>query len=261
MNEQQLADLFTEQIDRMLAGETVTTPVEELSELLNLGQQFHQVSFQAGPAAQAAFQGQLAGWFGSIGAAGLGLSKGILLAMIAMFGTGISLVALMMFGWLASTTIRPVVPTLPATQPVQATPVEPAPAIIPSATSKFVSPTETIEPEMPASESDTLPAFSSAGDTLPITATATVTMEVTPSVTTTATITPTAATDTPPEAQTDDDEDNDSGPSLTDDHDRGHGNDPDGVDEDNPGNSSGAGQSSNQNKDKDSKGNGKGKNK
>ena len=67
MNEQQLADLFSEQVDHMLDGESTAMPpnVEDLPELLDIvGQATSQTEFQAGSAAQATFQSQLAGWFG-----------------------------------------------------------------------------------------------------------------------------------------------------------------------------------------------------
>jgi uncharacterized membrane protein YgcG len=67
MNEQQLADLFSEQLDHLLQGEASMLPPEagELQELLEIiGQPISQVQFQASPTAQAAFQSQLTGWFG-----------------------------------------------------------------------------------------------------------------------------------------------------------------------------------------------------
>ena len=66
MNEQELADLFSEQIDGMLQGQTPNagSGIEDLSELLTLGDQLSQTQFQAGAGAQAAFHSQLANWFG-----------------------------------------------------------------------------------------------------------------------------------------------------------------------------------------------------
>ncbi len=265
MNEQQLADLFSEQIERMLAGKTVEAPAAELSELLNLGQQLHQVRFQAGPTAQAAFQAQLAGWFGPTGAAGLGLSKGVVTMLMLVVGTGIGLVALMGLFLQEPVESDPIRVTPRTTRPVSVTPVDILPVVVPSPTSETVSPTpQTPEPEQPArsSESDTLPSFSSQRDTLPITRTTTVEVSPFPTTitpTTTLTPTPTPKITVPAGTQPDDGQDGEETDVINkDDHDRGHGNDPDRIDEDNPGSSSGAGQSSDQNKDKD-KGGGKNK--
>lgn len=62
MNEQQLADLFSEQIDRILQGETshVAPDIDDLQELLELGNQILQTKFQVGSAIHAVFQSQLA---------------------------------------------------------------------------------------------------------------------------------------------------------------------------------------------------------
>jgi len=67
MNEQQVADLCSEQLDRLLAGGPVvdSPDIDDLPELLTLGQQLSQVCFQPTPALQAEFRGQLAMWFGS----------------------------------------------------------------------------------------------------------------------------------------------------------------------------------------------------
>jgi uncharacterized membrane protein YgcG len=80
VNEQQLADLFSEQIDRMLQGQAnVEAPdIEDLHELLNLGKQVSQTQFQASSVAQAAFASQIAAWFGFVNGGTsmiLGLSK------------------------------------------------------------------------------------------------------------------------------------------------------------------------------------------
>lgn len=94
MNEQQLADLFSEQLDRLLAGEATTLPPEagDVPELLEMmGPPTARTQFQAGPAAQAAFQSQLAGWFGvaSGGAAMtiLGLSKFWFISIVTVIVT------------------------------------------------------------------------------------------------------------------------------------------------------------------------------
>ena len=256
MNEQQLADLFSEQLDQILAGKTIAAPVEELSGLLNLGQQLTQVRFQASPAAQAAFQGQVTSWFGSAGGAGLGLSKGLLMAIMMVVGTGIGLVALVssLLGGDLPGNSNPQVPD--TSLPAMATPVETSlPIETPPATSIPVAPTT--ESVITSSEGDTLPAFSTLGDTVltgTVAITVTRTQDIFPLLSTTATTTPTIALDdNQPDGE---DEDN---PSGMDDHDRGHGNDLDGVDEDNPGNSSGVG--SGNDKDKKNEGKGEGKKK
>lgn len=66
MTEQELADRFSDQVDRMLEGQPpeVTAEVDDLADLLSLSEQLTQTQFQAGPAAQAAFLDRLADWFG-----------------------------------------------------------------------------------------------------------------------------------------------------------------------------------------------------
>jgi hypothetical protein len=259
MSEQQLADLFTEQIDRMLAGEAIETPVEELTDLLNLGQQLTQVRYQASPTAQAAFQGQMASWFGSTGGTGLGLSKGMLMAIMTAVGTGIGLIALvtsLLGGDILNDSDSSQMPerSLPAV-------VTPVDALQPAAT-RIVTPTATplkptMVPATTSSDSDTLPSFSELRDTLPISTTELYDVIPLPSATPTPTITSTITTEDEiwPVENSDGPDD---GNSAKDDYDRGHGNDLDGVDEDNPGNSSGVGQGSNENQgsNKDDKGSG-----
>jgi|GEM_PF-2194205 len=109
MNEQQLADLFSEQLDRLLAGEPTQLPPEtdDLPELLEIiGSSTTQTHFQASPAAQAAFQSQLAGWFGLVANGGtpmtiLGLSKiwfiSIVVAVITVVG-GAGIIAVITTG-------------------------------------------------------------------------------------------------------------------------------------------------------------------
>lgn len=257
MNEQQLADLFSEQLDQMLAGKTIESPVEELSSLLNLGQQLTQVRFQASPAAQAAFQGQMAGWFGSAGGAGLGLSKGLLMTLIMAVGTGIGLVALVT-SLLGGSFLSNSDSQMPEKAlPVLATPIETVhPTASPPATSIPVDPTT--ELVTTSSEGDTLPSFSTLGDTV-VTSTVAVTgvQNALPLPTATATITPTTSITDDQPSYSGDEEDGGSPADNKDDHDRGHGNDLDGVDEDNPGNSSGVGSGNNNDKDKDKKNEGK----
>ncbi|MEW5958816.1 MAG: hypothetical protein AB1801_13875 [Chloroflexota bacterium] len=240
MNEQQLADLFSEQIDRLLDGQAMADfqGLEDLSDLFDLGQTLSQVSFQAGPGAQAAFQTQLSGWFGSPGD---GLSAAVsgapkiwlagLVAVMTLLGAGLGLV-----GWLNSDSRRtepqeriyaPVTVELPPTSmPV---PGQDKDATEPPATGKAES-----QPEAPSSMGDTLPtARPSLGDTLP---TSTPTPEPTAEETTEPTLPLPAGT---PAITGADDAGDENPDAASGDHDRGHGNDPDGYDGDNPGNSSG----------------------
>lgn len=127
MNEQQLADLFSEQVDRLLQGETPTLPDEagEVPELLDLiGQPISKIQFQPSPTAQAAFQSQLTGWFGPLNGGSdmaiLGLSKvwfiTILISIVTVvIGTG--LIAVVVTSVFVVTAARPVMasPTVPAT--------------------------------------------------------------------------------------------------------------------------------------------------
>ncbi len=64
MSEQELADLFSEQIDRMLKGENVNVDegLEDLPDLFELGQGLADISFEASSTAQAAFQTQTTRW-------------------------------------------------------------------------------------------------------------------------------------------------------------------------------------------------------
>jgi hypothetical protein len=125
MNKQQLADLFSEQVDHLLHGESTDIPAntEDLQELLDfIGQSTMQNQFQAGPVAQATFQSQLAGWFG-LGNGGapmtiLGLSKtwfiSIVIVIITLVtGTGIiSIIATSIFVYNVSG-----LPLTPTTEP------------------------------------------------------------------------------------------------------------------------------------------------
>jgi len=105
MNEQEFADLFSDQIDRMLAGESLEglPEIDDLPELLDVGQRISQTQFQASTAAQTAFQSSLASWFGPMNGGSpmtfLGLSKIwfisiIIVVMVIVTGTGfIALIA------------------------------------------------------------------------------------------------------------------------------------------------------------------------
>ena len=107
MNEQELADLFSAQIDGLLSGElAVNQAVDGNLSLFALGQHLIEINFQPSPAAQAAFQGQLAGWFGS---AGGGLSptifggpKVVLMSLgtvLGLISAGLITVVLISFMW------------------------------------------------------------------------------------------------------------------------------------------------------------------
>lgn len=172
MNEQQLADLFSDQLDHLLQGQTPVLPPEagDLQELMNFGQQFSQITFQPSPAAQGAFQGQLTSWFGSIPggpATILGLPKTLFLTLIAaaiVAGIGLTL------------TVFPAsdpqdVPMLPAFNTDAQDSSEPeasaTPAVTPSPPQSSLG--ETIPSGGSSSLEDTLPSSpSSFGETLPI---------------------------------------------------------------------------------------------
>jgi hypothetical protein len=255
MNEQQLADLFTEQIDRMLRGESPpAAPVKELQELTPLAQHLSQVSFQASPVAQAAFQGQLTSWFssggGGLSTTILGLPKVLLMAIgaaLLTIGAGLGLMALVNSTNLTLTNPDDKLPVQDVTE-------QPALTTTPQPTEPpAVDTPETPESQTPDIQRDTLPPTSSSlGDTIPA-ATSSMgdTLPAIPSVTPKppptdeATSSPgvldsgDTAGDEPGSGDTNE-SDLDSG-----DQDRGHGNDADGFDEDNPGKSSGVGSSSN----------------
>lgn len=252
MNEQQLADLFAEQIDRLLLGEEVSVPAEaaELNELLALGQQLGQVQFQANAAAVASFEGQLATWLKGTGmpAAVPGIPKTLLMGLVAA-GT----VATLLAGgvWIArnwAQTTPP--PTKQLTAPeTPREPEQPVPVIEPA------GPADVSQPETPevlpksttSSQGETIsqPKSSSQSDQLPV---ASPTIVETPTLTPT---TPAAEVVNPVTGGESSGGDSNSNGSTSPsgeeplpvggDDDRGHGNDPGGFDPDNPGNSTGVG--------------------
>jgi hypothetical protein len=244
VTEQLAADLFSEQIDRLLGGEAVADipGIDDWPELATLGEQLSQVGFQPTAAAQAAFHSQLATWFGLPGGGSptmfLGMSKNFLLglgATILAIGSGLGLVLLMGVIWpgiFASNSEGDVPAPATIESPLSAPPV--------------LSPVDPEEEPVasPAFAGDTLPdADFSLNDTLP-TATP-LRGDTLPPVTKTPKPTSTPIVDTPPEPISDDEPgstETGAGPTGEDDHDRGHGNDPDGHDEDNPGRSTGPGQ-------------------
>jgi len=248
VNEQQVADLFSEQIDRLLGGEAVAEVpgIDDWPELVTIGEQLSQVGFQPTPVAQAAFDSQLATWFGpGASAAFLGMSKSTLLglgAAIMAIGAGIGLVLFVLPGIFssdpagelpASTTVESPAPPALSTVDTSEAPRNPTRPSSPSSVGDSL-------PDTDFSQRDTLPpATPQRGDTLPT---------VTPTSTPTATATSTSPTE--PAADYHNDEpgsgDTGDGPAQGDHDDRGHGNDPDRYDEDNPGKSTGAGPDNNQ---------------
>jgi hypothetical protein len=250
MNEQQVADLFSEQLDRMLQGEPPALPAEagDLPELLDLGRQYSQMGFRAGFAGQAAFQAQMASWFGANVAAPatlLGLSKSWFISLSVVLlavGTGLGFMFLGTPqlgdpGYKADTVPEKAMET-PGPMPVE----------------RLEDKLETGQPPISNSLEDVIPvATTSLEDMVPG---ATVTLEET------VPLTSTSVPDSPaspaelslPDAESEDgsqdetnsggdgqtggnhaDNQGDSDGSEAGDHNRGHGNDRDGHDEENPG--------------------------
>jgi len=101
MNEQEQADRFSAQIDRLLQGDRfdLSAESEEIVELLNLGKHLAQTNFQATTMAQAVFQHLLSTWFGLTNGGStmmtiLGLSKAWIITIftavtVVVVGTGI----------------------------------------------------------------------------------------------------------------------------------------------------------------------------
>ncbi len=249
MSEQELADLFSAQIDRILGGESAIAVATngDLS-LLSLGQQLAQLNFQASPATQAAFQSQLGSWFGKMGGSslttGFGLPKILLMSVgaIMMIGAGLGLVVLISFTWTGAlfnpSNKNQLVPAV----------TQPAPSSSPEVTLPDLAP----EPPAPATPTPIRPpTTSSLRDVLPPGVTDSVgdTFPRPPSSSTpTETVPPTTAT--PGSGIPGGDDSSDSGDTPPGgDHDRGHGNDPDGFDEDNTGQSEGLPSGTGQNND------------
>ncbi len=237
MNEQELADLFSTQIDRILGGESAPAVAAEGDlPLLSLGQQLAQLNFQASPTAQAAFQNQLASWSGtpggSLSTTGFTFTKILLLSVgaMAVIGAGLGLVVLISYIWTGAfskptTEDQPAVPAV--TQPAPShNPVVPSPV---PATSTPVPATPTAtQPPATSSLKDVLPAATnSVGDALPR-----------PPSTVTPAVMVLPANGTPAPSPSSNGDNQESGTPQGD-HDRGHGNDPDRYDEDNPGQSQG----------------------
>ncbi|MBI1881192.1 MAG: hypothetical protein HYR94_23680 [Chloroflexi bacterium] len=250
MNEQELADLFSTQIDRLLGGEpAVALAVDGHLPLLALGQQLTEISFQPSPAAQTAFQSQLASWFGSTGG-GLsttvfGWPKILLLSLgaaLMVISAGLGVVVLISLIWTGalfnpsdeSRSGLGVTPQVTPGSPVAPLPALASPEATPSPTRR---PTAT-RPQGGSSLEDVLPTPTTAvGDTI-----------LRPTATLTSTTADLEVTVTPDGNQASDGDDAGDN-STVGDHDRGHGNDLDGYDEDNPGQSDGVSGGNSQNND------------
>ena len=248
MNEQEMADLFSAQIDRLLGGESaVDLAVGGDSSLFSLGQLLIETNFQPSPAAQATFQSQLASWFGPTGG-GLSTSlfgwpKMLLMSMgavLVLISAGLSSVVLISLIWTGAlfTPSGGSQPVPAATQ--SATPSRPALA------SPEVNPTSPAATPTPTRRQST----SSLRDVLPSSTTAVGDTILRPTSTPTSTEVEATVTATPHSNQSSDDGDDSDPPDNAapeGDQDRGHGNDLDGYDEDNPGQSDGVSGGGNQN--------------
>lgn len=262
MNEQQLADIFSEQLDLLLQEQPVNLPAQavDLQGLLGLGQQFAQVQFQPSAAAQAAFQGQLATWFTPVSgipsaATWLGIPKN-LVAIMLIAGGGLGLAAIIGLTALLNDNNAPATaPETPALNAPAHEELNPEPKTVPGASpasdetghdagQKSQQSSDQLpgkKPDNSAGDMINAPKPASAGDSLSL---------PTPAVmTSTAPITPVISADPATggsssggsgDTGSGDTGSGDNAPDPFDD-DRGHGNDPGGYDPDNPGNSTGVG--------------------
>ena len=262
MNEQQLADLFSEQLDLLLTGQPSVIPPEagDLQGLVDLGQQFTHVDFQMRPAGQLAFQHQLSTWFGLTSPATstfLGLSKVWIIGLIfvaIVVGSGLTLLSVRVLNhWIFNPDDGPNIAT---EEPASTAPDAPAglPVVLPEQTDSTApdAPAETTT-DTTSSEGDVLPnVTSSQGDIIP-SETPLPTFSLKDSLSlpesapgSTGEMTGDNSAITGDNAAGESGEDDGAGnvpggPTKGDDHDRGHGNDAGGFDPDNPGNSSGIG--------------------
>jgi hypothetical protein len=254
VNEQQIADVFTQQLDRMLLGQEPALAAEfsDLQELLTLGEQISRVNFQPDAAMQTAFQSQLATWFGSapngvatlLGSAKIWL---LIISTVVVIGAALGLAGLpgTLFDSSGSQPDElPIIdaeglPTVAPFSTIEAIglpgpggPVDTAP---PASATPAIEPTKAV-----STQGDIIkPTTSSLGDTLPTappslgetllqpTAVPTATQEVD----LTAGETVNGGDRSGQEAG--------EAPAAGTDDDRGHGNEPDGYDEENPGVSEG----------------------
>ena len=171
MNEQEFADLFSEQIDQLLHGETQGNipDVDDLQELLELGNQISHTHFQASATAQAAFQSQLAGWFGLLANGGspmafFGLTKIWIISIVTavVIGTGF-LVVIVGSIFIFSGDVVVVVPPATASATTEGTPSpEASTTAVPGETE---TPAATVSPEPSASvEPSTTPDASPSAE-------------------------------------------------------------------------------------------------
>ena len=244
MNEQGIADIFSEQVDQLLRGESpaplapdveassgeeASSDEEGLGELLTLANDLSGIGFQASPTAQAAFQNRLENWFGPTSGQIPSQPKyrrwepmpGKLLALIVAILVTITIGAITVVISILIL-IRGTIPGVPPgtpTPPLTSTPPGTAVTSIPSLTSTPVS-TQTVTATPVAS-----PTIASTIDTIDvITVVITIEIEVDGLI---------------PGLAPGDGGGGDCAGCDDDyhDHNRGHGNDPDHHDEDNPGRS------------------------
>ena len=224
MNDQEAADLFSAQVDRLLQRETpVRIPGGGTGqELLALAQQLAQVQFQASPVAQAAFQNQLASWFGSPGPSPTSgpkfrrwnmVSGKMLAVVISILVTVVTAVATLVISIMVM-----VSGVIPGSRHATTTPSTPTTPAITSTISPTLSMTATLVPTGTITPPATPP--STVDSIQPITVGVTIVIRI---------------DDLVPGLPPAGDDEHDGGGKRNGDHDRGHGNDPDHYDEDNPG--------------------------
>jgi len=232
VNEQQSADLFSQQLDRLVHGEPPTPPSpgdEGFQELLSLAGELSQVRFQASPIAQAAFQSQLESWFGPGSGPTISGPKygrwntmpGKLIALIVSILIAVTIGAL--------TLVIAIMVVIRA--------------VIPGATHGTPTPTLTGTPPATATTTpvSSLTSTPVASGTVTSTVVASPTIVSTIDTIDTITVVVTIEVDVDdlvpgqmPHDRDDQDDDDDDHDGYHD-HNRGHGNDPDHHDEDNPG--------------------------
>ena len=254
MNEQQSADVFSQQLDRILLGKDPVLAAEfhDLQELLTLGEQISRVNFQPNAAMQIAFQSQMATWFGSApnGAETLlGFSKIwlMIIGTVVVIGAALGLSGLPGTLFNSSGSVSDELPIidaegLPTGAPFSTIeaiglprPDGPADKASPASARPANEPTKAV-----SSQGDIIkPTTSSLGDTLPTappslgetllqpTAVPTVTQEVD------------LTAGEPVNGGNRSSEEASEAPAAGEDDDRVHGNDADGYDEENPGVSDG----------------------
>jgi hypothetical protein len=223
VNEQQLADLFSKQVDGLLRGDSLSHSgaPERVQELLSLARDLSQAQFRASSAAQAAFHGQLDEWFGPttgpmaprpklggwdmLSGKVIALFISIAVALVTTLATIIVAIVVIVKGVISGPPPQTPMPALTVTPFVTVEPALTA-TVVPTG---IVTPTVTVSPTLP-STIDTIEA---------ITVVVTVELEVDGLV--------------PGLPPGDDDSQGDD--RCCGDHNPGHGNDPDHHDEDNPG--------------------------